>query len=763
MAVLRRRQSQTRDERSSRWETNKVIRPGSATIQFEQTAGKALEAGRLREAVVAYHELLQKYPEDFVRHTQFAAAVLPLGLGELARTHARRAVELAPTEFYAWSTLGHVLAHNQIGQFLAPGFDRAGAADGYRKALELRPDDVAARWQLGQLLSYDEQGLRYSNPEYVDAAIAELAAAYAKQKHEQLLDSLASAMYFRGKAADARKLLESETSSPTRDLHLLLGIAITESLDACVTRAAEMRPVDTERQAMLEQLVGVLSYFREYRTAAELARQVAATSTQKDFFLLRADRLGRLSRYEPEQGPLEDPIGFVRFVLANSFIHGTASSQLQRFFVNVPDEIDEAFDSGMPCWIDALRKAFLDENLPPARIADIVAEFDFSATEGGADCHRVAVTSKSLASFSWTAIVLRGEQGLRLYRPGQDQSEFGREALNLLTKGREDDARRWLDWAFDEQRQDTSTFSRIFDQFAGSPFVRLWAAGKKDQRDVQLAATALVLMGDSPEQPLLAFLEENRAELEAARQLQVDRALVEGYAKAGDYQKLAGLAATLCQKHPRTFEPAIMEMLARARLQDLNAVEDLIKKHASSVEIRVFGQLTLAEAAMAAGNAVKASEVLSALAEQKDSIPPIAITHTAWLSLFQHPVPPGTLALAKGGLEKAPPAESPQGRYLQRTASMPFVLALIDAGQFAEAVQALHAMPATDPDGRANSFDKLALGWIADKCGLHEHARKLLQEVRRSTSREPNTVYDLAQKRLELIGGAPHDDEGTAD
>ena len=153
-----------------------------------------------------------------------------------------------------------------------------------------------------------------------------------------------------------------------------------------------------------------------------------------------ADRLGQLSRYEPEQGPFEDPIAFVRFVLANAFIHGTASSQLQRFFVNVPDEIDEAFDSGMPSWIDALRKAFLDENLPPDRIADIVTDFDFTAAEGGANCHRVAVTSKSVTAFSWTATILRGEQGLRLYRPGHQQSEIGREALNLLAKGREDDA-----------------------------------------------------------------------------------------------------------------------------------------------------------------------------------------------------------------------------------------------------------------------------------------------------------------------------------
>ena len=88
---------------------------------------------------------------------------------------------------------------------------------------------------------------------------------------------------------------------------------------------------------------------------------------------------------------------------------------------------------------------------------------------------------------------------------------------------------------------------------------------------------------------------------------------------------------------------------------------------------------------------------------------------------------------------------------VERIAYFPYVLALIEAGQLPEAIQALHAMPAIDQDRRANNFDKLALGWVADKCGLHEHAQKLLQEVEPSKAHEPHSVFDLAQKRLKCI------------
>ena len=365
-----------------------------AAIRFEQTAGKHLEAGRFREAVVAYHELLRKYPDESVRHTQFAQAVLLLGLGDLARTHARRSVELAPGEFHTWYTLGFVLAHNRIGQYLAPGFDRAGAVAAYRKAIEVEPEDVGTRWELAALLEYDEHGLLFGNPEFVNSAIAEFTAVYEKHKDETVLDSLVSAMYVQGKMEEAKKLLEKENASPTRDLHLLVAIAASENVDACLKRAAEMRPAGTQRQLLLQQLLSMLSYFREYRAAAELSEKVADNSPQKDAWLRSVKEFSGLSRYEPEEVGDEKPGDLVRLVLAQALIHGTASSRLKHFFANVPDETDIAFDSGLPLWIESFRKVLLDRGFPPDRVADSVAEFDFEEAEGGTDCHRVFVEHK---------------------------------------------------------------------------------------------------------------------------------------------------------------------------------------------------------------------------------------------------------------------------------------------------------------------------------------------------------------------------------
>lgn len=357
--------------------------------------------------------------------------------------------------------------------------------------------------------------------------------------------------------------------------------------------------------------------------------------------------LRQISRYDPAQEQLGDPVGLTRLVLAHSLIHGTASSQLQRFFANVPDKTDDAFDSGLPLWIDMFHKELSNRRFPPDRMADCVTEFDFAATESGTDCYRVAVKHRGVPSLSWTAIVLRGELGLRLFRTDDQQSELGRHALHLLEKGQEDEARRWLDWAYDQQRQDTSAFARLFDQFTGSPFARLWAIGKQDQRDVQLAAAALAVMGESPQQAI-AILEANRADLDAGKGLQVDRALAFGYRKAGDYQRLALLAASVRKQYPRSFEPAALELAARARLQDIDAIEKLVEEYADMKEISRRGQLMLASAATEKGDGDKATAILSTLRQQQDSsFPAPETSRTAWLSLFQSPVPDGTLALAE--------------------------------------------------------------------------------------------------------------------
>ena len=366
----------------------------TALLHFEQTAAMLLESGRLREAVAAYHQLLRQYPDDPARHTQFAHALLTLGLGDLARTHARRAVELAPEGRSAQHTLGYVLAHNRIGEYLQPGFDRAGAVAAYDKALQLEPERVEALWEYGMLLEHDADGVLFGNREFTNSAIAAFAAAYEQEEIEDLLDQLVTAMYSAGRVEEALKLLENENASPTRDLLLLAGIAATEGVDACLERAAAIRPARTQRQLLLQQVMGTLSYFREYPAAADVARRLADNSPHRTVLLRQAAGLDTLSRYQPDEKAEEDPIGLVRLVMANALVHGTFSSRLKRFVANVPEETDMAFDCGLPSWLERLRVIARDNVFPPRRVTDIVTEFEYEEVEGGMDFHRILVKHK---------------------------------------------------------------------------------------------------------------------------------------------------------------------------------------------------------------------------------------------------------------------------------------------------------------------------------------------------------------------------------
>ncbi len=183
------------------------------------------------------------------------------------------------------------------------------------------------------------------------------------------------------------------------------------------------------------------------------------------------------------------------------------------------------------------------------------------------------------------------------------------------------------------------------------------------------------------------------------------------------------------KQYPKAFEPAAMELIALAGLQDIDAIEKIVDEYADVEQVRLWGQVTLAEAATAKGDTDKAGEILSVLAGQQDHMPPFLRRATAQLLFFQDPVPDGTLTLATGALNETRAAQMEDRAEAERTAASVYVLALIEAGQLPEAIQALHAMPAVDPDSRPNRFDKLALGWIADKCDLHEHAKKLFQEI----------------------------------
>ncbi len=89
--------------------------------------------------------ILAVNPRSFGAHTTLAADALRHGDIELAKDHARQAIDLAPNYWRGWSIRG--AARASTGDF-------AGAEVDYRKAVELAPSEPTALTNLGGLLAY---------------------------------------------------------------------------------------------------------------------------------------------------------------------------------------------------------------------------------------------------------------------------------------------------------------------------------------------------------------------------------------------------------------------------------------------------------------------------------------------------------------------------------------------------------------------------------------------------------------------------------
>lgn len=101
------------------------IQPGSADA-YANLGAMLNEAGRVQEARQVLETALQINPQSGVAHCNIAAVLMDQEPDE-AEQHARRAVELLPRSFEAWTTLGKILQpQSKVGEARA-AFARAGS------------------------------------------------------------------------------------------------------------------------------------------------------------------------------------------------------------------------------------------------------------------------------------------------------------------------------------------------------------------------------------------------------------------------------------------------------------------------------------------------------------------------------------------------------------------------------------------------------------------------------------------------------------
>ncbi len=142
-------------------------------VQYQEEGQALLAAGKIREALEQFRQLVALHPKEALHRSQIARALLAAGAGEQARQEAREATKLEPSSAQAFVTLGWILQHDLIGRRFKKGCDLAGAEAAYRKVKELDPANYNARADLAIVLENSPDGVRYADKSKLDEAIVE--------------------------------------------------------------------------------------------------------------------------------------------------------------------------------------------------------------------------------------------------------------------------------------------------------------------------------------------------------------------------------------------------------------------------------------------------------------------------------------------------------------------------------------------------------------------------------------------------------------
>jgi tetratricopeptide (TPR) repeat protein len=242
-----------------------AVRHGPDLAEAHNSLGNVLRGlERWDEAADAYAEAVRLQPGLAVAHANLGLVLEQLGKPCLARTHLRRAAELAPEDDVVWQQLAHAHglaedwaaavevcerrarnkpndadAHNELGWAYQSNDRHAEAEASFRRALELEPNHLDARINLGAL--HEELG---------DMGEAEICYREAETHHPRSPMPLARrAVLLRGRLPDAdRDRLRFAMYGPTAPLlrlNLLFALAhVADARGEYAEAAACLKPAN---------------------------------------------------------------------------------------------------------------------------------------------------------------------------------------------------------------------------------------------------------------------------------------------------------------------------------------------------------------------------------------------------------------------------------------------------------------------------------------------------------------------------------------
>lgn len=719
------------------------------SLEFDHRGSRHMAEGRFREGLTEYRHLVELNADSALHHARMAEAMLRAGLGGPARKEAQKAVELDPTSSYASYALGFVLQHDLFGRPHAPGFDRDGAIEAFRRVKTLDPENYEARVNLAILYEHDEEGNRYRDREELDKAIAEYEEIREEDPKRDIQDNLLIALYWARRFDRIKALVPELEPSATRDGMMLVAYAATDGVKKALAKLDSLGLAPKVRHAVIDAAATSLAHLRFYPEARELAKIAARGAEDLVASQARLAMLGRLERFEDKLLPDSNPASVVQRILGLLFTGKISKQALLELVAeeSIDGNLSEAL-GGMTAAFDAFKRAIRRSGVPLEMVRDnVLAATRFTSSGDDRTGYRVKallVGPNGRKTSWWFVVKERGAYRLRASE--SSPHALAEEALHRLDLGDVAGARRWLDWA-----KDLVEYRSGEDPLTTHPFSALWGGpipeprgpGKKKGM-MRIAAAALAVEGPKPAEALRILEGSRRRPQSPGVELRVDQALARAYLSAGRHGEALEAARRL-RKRARSSEQAyVLEFRAlygAGRFEDARA---LVGRRLAEHPDDRLALTQLANVATAAGQYEEASRHLRAIIEAGMATPN-TYNNLAWLCLFLPELPDDVVELA---------LQANTMTRFQNPSSLHTLAAIYaEQGKTREAFQLLlKRMELNDADEPEN-VDWYLLGRIMEQYDLDELAAEAYRKVGRGRERAADSTRTLAERRLSILAG----------
>jgi tetratricopeptide (TPR) repeat protein len=716
-------------------------------VRFGEGGSIELANGHVKEALALYRSLIARHPKEALHHIQLAMALVQAGAGEQAREEAAEAVKLEPQSALAFRSQGDVLSYDMVGRKFAPGFDRAGAIEAYRKSVKLEPDDAPTRFSLAVLYEFNEQAERFGEGAELDAAVAQYRAATSQDKnlgHEYDENTLFD-LFYGGHYEQALGAAHKLNSSLNRNAVAIASVAATAGSQEGVKEAERDAEDSQARSQALGEAGQMLVRQRKYAVAAELFEAGIHDAADAPLRQRQVDIFRPLKPYEDSLFPATDPRRAVQDFKLIAFRPTVTEAMLPEIFSPVTLESKRQTKQMLDFYHRGqaqIRSVSQADGLTPDNLADVMIGSARYSVEGS-DALGYRITVTSLGEDSSVSYVVKTPQGYRMLTSDPPNRDSGAQVLAFLNAGNLEGAKQWLDWSREKLKRGDGD-----DPLAGPLLPRFWdeagaETGAPDANKMRIAAYSLIAGSDTSD-TLLPEMEKARAAAPAAQKQDYDLLILEAWYAAHKWSQAGALAKTMLDAHPRSdtalfyYVNSVAQQGEHAALQQAGDAA-LVLKPNDATTLRTLSQ------ANAFGYQYAQAKVYLKKLQDEGKANATDYNSLAWLSLFDGPVDEDALHAAQ------------QANLLTKSSNFSIMHTLAclyaDTGKTEDARQLMLQGMKADAIDTPDSAVWFAFGMIYEQYGLPDAAAAAYRKVEKQgdEAAAAEDTYLLAQQRLKKL------------